>query len=81
MPAATWPSMRLPCVPCALQARYAATISNTDDMRKRMGVSTAEYGSILTAGFWSYAVWTAINGHWLDASASLSQPRTARCRL
>ena len=48
------------------QARYAATISNTNEMRERMGCSTAEYGTVLTAGFWSYATWTAINGHWLD---------------
>lgn len=44
------------------QARYAATISNTDDMRERMGVSTAEYGRILTCGFWSYATWCAPRG-------------------
>ena len=48
------------------QARYSATISNTDDMRERMGVSTEEYGRILTCGFWSYAAWTMINGHLLD---------------
>lgn len=49
------------------EARYAATISNTHEMRARMGVSAAEYGSILTAGFWAYAFSIALNGHRLDA--------------
>ena len=48
------------------QARYAATISNTHETRELMGVSPAQYGSILTAGFWTYAVWTGLNGHVLD---------------
>ena len=49
------------------QARYSATISNTQEMRARMDVSAGEYGSILTAGFWTYAVSVALNGHRIDA--------------
>ena len=51
---------------CFYAARYAMTVANIPSIRAAIGVSHAGFGLVLTCGFWSYAVFTVINGYLLD---------------
>ena len=48
------------------QARYSAAVVNTEQVRRALGVQPSGYGGILIAGFWAYALSTAINGAVVD---------------
>ena len=52
---------------CFYTARYAMTVINVPFVRARLGATHCEYGLVLTCGFWSYALFTLLNGHWLDS--------------
>ena len=47
----------------AYAARYAVTVANVPAVRAALGVSHATYGLVLTCGFWSYALFTLVNGY------------------
>lgn len=47
-------------------ARYAAVIVNTPSVRSLLGATPSGYGALLTCGFWSYAVGTALGGGVVD---------------
>lgn len=47
-------------------ARYNVSIVNTAAVRDLLGVTKEEYGHVLIAGFWSYAVGQLVNGTLVD---------------
>jgi len=47
-------------------ARYAIVIINTESVRADLGVTPSAYGALLTCGFWSYALCTALGGGVVD---------------